>query len=335
MAKRYLIVKTSSLGDVVHCLPVVSYLKQLDPACSVDWIVEKGAAGLLQACTQIDRVIVVDTKRWRKSLFSKDAWHEFWEVRRQLQHVRYDVVFDLQGNSKSALWTFLSNADVKGGFGKKSVPEFLNRLVTNRKIELSETSHLNIVQDYLWMTSHVLGMPMPEKELPPISLTVGAKDAALVETLRGNGKKAILIAPGSAWENKRLSKAQLVILLEGQSREDSIFLAWGSDAELELCRSLAELHSNITVIPKLSLEALQCFMSKMDLVISMDSLSLHLAATTGVPTLSFFGPSNGAKFAPKGQQHRYIQGSCPYGETFPKRCRKLRSCPTGACIKNL
>lgn len=335
MERRYLIVKTSSLGDVVQCLPVANYLKSIDPTCKIDWIVEKGGSSLLRACPLLDRVIVVDTKKWRSHLFSKNTWEEIFRVRHQIQEYHYDMVFDLQGNVKSGFFTCLSKAKVKGGFGKESVPEWPNRLFTNKKVDLLNNSQLNISEDYLWMVSQLLGKPMPQEALPPFSFNVDPVEARLVESLRGLYRNAILVAPGSVWENKRLSKEQLEVLLAEQPVNVQIFLSWGTDEELELCRSLTLSHANVSVLPKLSLEALQLFMSKMNLVISMDSLPLHLAATTGVPTFSFFGPSSALKYAPRGPQHRHVQGACPYDETFVKRCPKLRTCPTGDCIKKL
>jgi heptosyltransferase-1 len=80
---------------------------------------------------------------------------------------------------------------------------------------------------------------------------------------------------------------------------------------------------------------LQHIMQKCAMIISVDSFSLHLAATCNTKTFSIFGPSSSAKYAPIGFQHKSVQGSCPYGQTFDKRCKKLRTCPTGACMHDL
>lgn len=80
---------------------------------------------------------------------------------------------------------------------------------------------------------------------------------------------------------------------------------------------------------------LQHLMSNMRLIVTMDSLPLHLAATTSVATFSIFGASLGKRFAPVGEQHHFFQGACPYGRTFTNRCPILRSCKTGACIRRL
>jgi heptosyltransferase-1 len=76
-------------------------------------------------------------------------------------------------------------------------------------------------------------------------------------------------------------------------------------------------------------------MDSVDLVVAMDSLPLHLAGTTKVKTFSVFGASLASKFKPAGKKHLTLQGHCPYGRVFEKRCPILRTCPTGACIRSL
>ncbi len=100
-------------------------------------------------------------------------------------------------------------------------------------------------------------------------------------------------------------------------------------------KSLASSLKSAEVLPLLSLSLLQNWMRSMDLVIAMDSLPLHLAAEANVPTFSVFGPSFAAKYSPMGSKHVSIQGVCPYGQVFAKRCSILRTCKTGACMKNI
>ena len=76
-------------------------------------------------------------------------------------------------------------------------------------------------------------------------------------------------------------------------------------------------------------------MASVDMVIAMDSLPLHLAGTTETPTFSIFGASSANKYKPKGKKHLAFQGTCPYKRTFERRCPVLRTCSTGACIRDL
>jgi heptosyltransferase-1 len=113
------------------------------------------------------------------------------------------------------------------------------------------------------------------------------------------------------------------------------YLLWGTTAEQQLAEKLHLKFSHSCVLPRLPLSVLQNFMDQMDHVLAMDSLPLHLAGTTQTSTFSVFGASALAKYKPEGEKHRGLQGNCPYGKTFEKRCPILRTCATGACIQKL
>lgn len=111
---RVLIVKLSSLGDVVHAMPVVQDLHRTLPKLQIDWVVERGFAPLVRRCNGVSRVIECDLRRWRKALFSaetRSAWRLF---KADLQREPYDAVLDLQGLSKSALIAWLARLTPDG-----------------------------------------------------------------------------------------------------------------------------------------------------------------------------------------------------------------------------
>lgn len=309
---HFLIVKTSSLGDILHAFSVISYLRQKFPNSTIDWAVEKGNAPLLTSHPEIDNVFLIDTKSWRKEIKNWGGIRNFYnEVRKKT----YDAVFDLQGNTKSGLILSVVKAKKKIGFGKKSVAEWPNLLFTNFKSK--PPKGLNIREDNLYVVQNFFSDPLKYEDKKLI-LNITHEEQKTLEELKKGPK--ILVCPGSFWKNKRLSKEQLLPFLKGP-----YYVAWGNEKELSFAKELGGV-----ILPKLSLPLLQNLMNEMDLVIAMDSLPLHLAATTKTKTLSFFGPSLGKKFAPIG--HDYYQGQCPYNITFEKRCPKLRTCKTGACM---
>jgi len=339
---KILIVKTSALGDIIHAFPLLGYLKKLHPQATIDWVVEAPFADLVRAHPDVTRTLTVDTKEWRNHCFSGAIWKQIYTFYSQLRQIHYDVVFDLQGNIKSALVTGAARAPVKVGFGYKGVAEWPNLLVTNRKYvpPLGE----NIRMDYLYLAQRYFGNDHTIQEVSaPIQLTIVHEEERAIEKLLDHpqlhGKNLILVCPGSAWKNKQMTCKDLLQLLlrivEGE-RNVVFLLAWGNDNENDYCCYLCEhLPENSLVIERFSITALQSLMGKVDQVIAMDSLPLHLAGTTQTPTWSIFGPSSAKKYAPIGVQHQFYQGTCPYERQFEKRCPVLRSCPTGACIRNL
>lgn len=111
---RVLIVKLSSLGDVVHAMPAVQDLLAAYPQAQVDWVVERGFAPLAQRCAGVQHVIPCDLRRWRKSPFSKATLQAWARFKTELQAQAYDAVIDLQGLSKSALIAWLARTTPQG-----------------------------------------------------------------------------------------------------------------------------------------------------------------------------------------------------------------------------
>lgn len=315
---KILVVKTSSLGDIIHAFPVLSYLRKQDPGGEIDWVVEERCAELLEAHPHVNRVLKMDSRKWRKGSFKE---------LRELRKTFYDAIFDLQGNVKSSVVLMGARGKKKVGFGWKTAPEWPNALFTGCKV--NPPHGLNIREDYLYIVKNYFNDRTPY-EIEPIELRITEKERQQVDEVLPD---ATIVCPGSAWSNKQLTQDQLLALLK-QMQEKYLF-AWGNDEERELVLQLAAHFPDSLVLPRCSLPVLQHVMAKCRRVIAMDSLPLHLCATTKTPSLSFFGPSSAKKYGPLGTHHKTIQGLCPYGITFEKRCPKLRTCPTGACLKEL
>lgn len=329
---KILIVKTSSFGDVIHTFPVVGYLKSKFPDAQIDWVVEEPIRQVLEAHPDINRVLPIVTKDWRKGENSL----AFWQFRRDLHHVEYDLVLDLQGNIKSGFFTWLSRGKDKIGFAYPAVPEWPNLFFTKKRFLPPKGQ--NIRDDYLSIVQQYFN-DAETYEDKGVSLEISEDQIQIVGEILQNAQlqqgKKVLVCPGSAWENKQLPSETLVEVLKKMPESSFLFL-WGTQKEKDAADKLQrEFPSNSLVLDRMELPTLQNLMASVDLIVSMDSLPLHLAATTSTPTLSFFGPSNADKYRPKGEQHRAIQGSCPYGKTFEKRCPILRTCATGACIRSI
>lgn len=333
--KKICLVKTSSLGDIVHIFPVVSYLKDRYSEVLIDWVVEENCRELVSAHPQVHRAVAVQTKRWRQNPFSKESRSEIAHYKRTVNASSYDIVFDLQGNLKSGLLTSLIRSSCKVGFSLKSVPEWPNTLFTHKRFTTPPGK--SIQEDYLNLVKAYFGDERPYFPTP-IALNISEKERAHVEALTADSRYKILVSPGSAWRNKQLKETTLLAFLKKiePSLNCQFLFAWGSKEEQAQATALHEAFvEKSLLLPKLPLAVLQNLMGKVDLVIAMDSLPLHLAGSAGTATFSFFGPSLAAKYRPLGSQHSSFQGSCPYGRTFEKRCPVLRTCPTGACLRDV
>lgn len=329
--KKFLIVKTSSLGDIIQAFPALSYLRSRFPQAQIDWVVEKPFAELVLAHPQVDQVYLIDSKAWRKAPFA--APKEIIQFRKEIQKTLYDAVFDLQGNVKSGFITSLARSPSKVGFGWKTVHEKANTLFTNQRYNPPEG--VNIRDDNLLVVQGYFHDAQPYADTKVLLNIAPAQEQVIRGVMSQINGKGVMVCPGSAWPNKQLTKEALGDFLSRlQDYLKCCFvLVWGSQSELQLCQELLAKLPNSVLSSKLSLPTLQNLMDRMELVVAMDSLPLHLAGTARTKTFSVFGASLASKFKPAGREHLSLQGICPYGRTFEKRCPILRTCKTGACIR--
>lgn len=334
---RILIVKTSSLGDIVHAFPVVEWLRARFPHAKIDWVAEKAGAALLHAHSGIDNVLTIDTKRWRRNIFRVATWKEILLCLRTLRLTKYDVLFDLQGNTKSGFFTKCAHAQTKVGFGRSNVREWPNLLVTNRKIQCP--IGINIRETNLFLCRSFYGQEENNVAFARSLRLTKEEEERKKQILSKFSEGAILmICPGSRWENKRLHDTSWIEFLRGirQNTNMQFCLIYSGDEEKERIKKIASsFPSSSVIVGDLTLPLWQGLMAEVQGVIAVDSVGLHLAATSGAPTFSVFGPSSADVYAPQGILHTSVQGKCPYNQNFRIRCPKLRDCPTGACIKDI
>lgn len=259
------------------------------------------------------------SKKWRRALLKHRSEIKAFFTR--LRQTRYDLIFDFQGNAKSGLITLLARGDCKVGYGFDSLPEKVNGLTTNKRI--SVPLNLDVRSRYLYLVRAVLG------EAPAQTLIKNPKRIA--------NKPTLMVCFGSNWKNKQLTDEQLRSLLDKIATycNPRFIFIYGNLSEEQIARQLEKRFEGSIARGGMTLLQWQKLMEEMDLIVAMDSAALHLAATTATPTFSLFGPSSLAAYKPPGERHRALQGRCPYGVQFDKRCPRLRTCATGACLRSL
>ena len=292
---KILIVKTSSLGDIIHVFPVVAYLRNKFPHAQIDWVVEAPFAELVQSHPSINRVICIKSKAWRRAPFKRENRQEMLHCRKLLRETEYDVVFDFQGNVKSSLITAQAKSKHKVGFGFKSVPEWPNALFTNHRFNPYKGK--NIREDYLYLVYSYFAEVSPSCITKNLQLKISSEQESKIESILGNlpQNRKVMVCPGSAWPNKQMTTEALLDFLQRlhASQKSHFLILWGSQEEKIIAQSLCErLSSHASLIDKLPLQVLQNLMVNMDSIVAMDSLPLHLAGTTQTPSFGVFGPSS-------------------------------------------
>ncbi len=324
----------SALGDIIHALSVADYLKERFPSCRVSWVVEERFKDLVSAAPSVDAIYPISIKGVRKNLFS--LLQSIGSFKKSLRNQVFDVVLDLQGNTKSAFVLSLIKAKKKVGFSKSCVSEWPNLLATHSKVEVDLSSqissqYLTFVKKYFSDEESFLPKPVYLADKSPESFHKFHKEQKYAS------RRIVMVCPGSNWENKRLSDESLRDLLQRlETRFDFSFVfIYGSEKEKVFAKELTSRYKHATYLGRLKISKWQALMREVDLVFAVDSSSLHLASIADVPTFSVFGPSSLSVYKPLGKIHGGVQGTCPYGKTFVKHCPLLRTCKTGACIKGI
>lgn len=331
--KDFLIVKTSSIGDVIQSLHLIDYLQIRFPRCKIDWVVEKEIAPLLRAHPHLNRVLEIDTRLWRKNLLRYLL--PISSFKKELRKTNYDALFDIQGNTKSGIVTSLAKARRKVGYSFQNVAEKPNFIATNVHIPCPQKNvrmrYMHLLQEYFGD----VGEPIPEN---PLKLQLNKEEELQLERLGQFcfQRPRIMVCFGSKWKNKTLTEEVLTEFIHriDDAMSPSFFFIYGNEEEKRVAERLERTFSRSShCIGNLSLPLWQRFMQVVEVVISMDSAALHLCATTSTPSFSLFGPSSADAYKPVGKNHFAFQGSCPYEMRFEKRCPHLRTCQTGACLR--
>jgi heptosyltransferase-1 len=327
---RVLIVKVSALGDVVHALPLLDYLHQVSPGIEIDWVVEEGNREILEGNSLLRRVHLVRTRAWRQNLLSLKSWREMAKVKRELGDAHYDITFDLQGNLKSGLITWLSGSERRYGFDRDDVREPLNLIFTNNQVPLRrQDSHVSARA--LRVVSVPFGKDYAGMKLSTDIFTSPEDDAAaeaLLSTLSDG--LVFLFHYGTTWETKLWREEgwiELGKLLQGKFQDSTILFSWGNEGERAAVeRIAAAIKGNARILPRMTLKGLCAFLKKMDLVVGGDTGPVHLAAAVGTPTVSFYRATDAKRNGPNGKNQLHVQSPLHCRACLRKECDRDRQC---------
>jgi len=322
--RRVLVVKLSSIGDVIHALPTVAALRRGFPESFLAWMVEEEAAGIVTGNPHVDETIVLPRRRWRKELGERSrrrkVLQEMWQFLKTLRAREFDLVVDLQGLFKSAIPVLLSGAPYRVGFsrGRELSPLFL----TDR-IEV-DNGAMHSVDRYLEIPRY-LGVPAGGKDFT-IAITE-KEEGAVTRLLAGNGSfsggiRVVLNAP-ARWESKRWPPENFARLGDRLARELKVqVILTGGTTDRPLVEGIASRMATrpLMLAGKTSLKELGALLKRVALVISCDSGPLHLAAAMGTPTLALFGPTDPMRTGPYGEGHRILQAKLDCTPCFRRRC---------------
>ncbi len=303
---RVLVVKLSSLGDVIHALPALTDAARAIPGITFDWAVEEAFAEIPAWHPAVDRVIPVALRRWRKHPLQSIGSVEWRRCKASLRRQHYDAVIDAQGLVKSAFIARLVKAP-RYGMDKVSARERLASLFYHHRIRVS--AELHAVERIRVLFARSLKYPLPsqrgEYEVRA-KLELGAqKQAASLLFFHGTAR-AEKLWPEAHW-------VQLAQLAADQGYQ--VWLPWGSQAERERADRIAAANGHAQVLPRLDLLGLASMLMEVAGAVAVDTGLAHLSAALDVPTVSLYGPTNTALIGAYGRNQIHIQSPLGSGDT--------------------
>jgi heptosyltransferase-1 len=306
---KILVVKLSSLGDVLHTLPIVWDIRKRLPNAQIDWVVEEAYVPLLSPLqttgnfSGIDRIIPIALRRWRRSLFSPKSWREFFAMRQLLQATTYDVILETQGLIKSALVCALakkSKQAIVAGLGNAtqySGYEPLARLFYTQSVQVPKQCHAIDRARLVMSSAFDWSPPKRENEPPQFYPTAFAKalpklSNLSIESLHNttSGKVPYVVCfHSTARAAKRWSNESWAELGKSLSQCGyHVILPWGNGAEREISQSIAD-HIPGAIVPRgFSIQEAYSLVAHAALIVGVDTGLTHLAAVLGKPTVEIY-----------------------------------------------
>ena len=279
------IIKLSSLGDIVHSMVVLQFIKKNYPKSEIDWIVEKRFKGILENNPHINEIQQINLKSARES----KSFLLFWKELRKIRKLgKYDLVIDMQGLIKSALVARMIPSDMTLGFDKDSLRESLAAIFYDQKYKIDYAE--NVIERNLNLAGYALNFSFNKEDVISKEVFLYPSQQFSFDHI-SSSKKNILLISGASYPAKSYSIEKFVELTK---QIDANFLTiWGSEKERIIANEIKQRSSTVEVLEELSLDGLISLISQVDLVIGSDTGPTHMAWALNIPSITLFGPTPG------------------------------------------
>lgn len=329
--KNILLIKMSSLGDILHTLPFAAELRKLYPNAKISWLVHPQFAGFVPDAPVIDEVLYFDKKKFN-SMSLGDKYRYFCEMKKLLQSKHFDLVLDMQGLFKSAVLAAISGCDERLGYCElREGSAFVSKAITGAH------SKEHVIERYLDVARY-LGADVPVGELDFPMPNLDKETASVWEKLQAKGmakdSEYVVMVPGARWWTKEWPLehyAKLANMIINGS-EKYVVLAGGPDDAVKGAK-VKELSNNDYVIDmtgQTSLRELAALIKGCKYYVSADTGPLHFAAALKKPLVAMYGPTKADRTGPYGSKNSTVLLS-------PAKCKGClkKKCDDWHCMHDI
>ena len=281
------IVKLSALGDIIHAMVALQFIKQHLPNSTIDWVVEEGFKGILVNSPDINEIHTVSIKKAKQQKSIKLLFNEIKKLRKL---PRYDIVIDTQGLIKSAIVSRAIPSDKTFGFDKNSLREsFAAKFYTD---VCSISYDENIIKRNAAVISSALDIKISHDDI----LTKQSflfSNSQISSDLLSDSKPNIALIPGASFKSKIYSADQYAQIANKLKSQANFIVLWGNESERNMAEKIHKIAPEVHIADKLTLDGLKGFIMQTDLVIGGDTGPTHMAWALNIPSITLFGSTPG------------------------------------------
>jgi len=309
---RVLLIKTSSMGDIIHTLPALTDAGCAIPGIKFDWVVEGSFTDIPRWHPRVAEVIPVALRRWRKNIFSQTTRTEWKQLRKQLHTHDYDLILDAQGLVKSAFLTFLAKGK-RAGLDFRSAREWPAAFAYQQKCKVNFYQHAIVRMRSLF--AEVLDYALPGNH-PDFGL-----DRHQFDRLSFSNEKYLVFLHGTTWASKQWPDSYWIQLAEFAGRAGyRVKMSGAHPNEIEKAIRLAKHSTAIDVIPHLGIVDMARLLAHAKAAVSVDTGLGHLSAALDVPTVSIYGSTNPEYTGALGKSSVHLAADFPCAPCLNRTC---------------
>lgn len=317
--RRILIIKPSSLGDIVHALPVLAALRRAHPQAHIAWLAGSSFAPLLDGHPMLDEVIPFDRRRYGRMWYSPAANVAFWRFVADIRRRRFDLIVDLQGLIRSGLLAWFSGARRRVGFAeaREAAWLFYTQRVRSERSKHAVERNLDVAR------ALALNIDAAEFPLPIPDDQADAARALLRQAAENEIEAYIAVLPGTRWPSKNWPPQHFAALIDrvhdaGAAR----CVLLGAPDDRPTADAIREqCHTDpVDLIGRTDLRHLVALIAGAAAVVSCDSGPLHVAAALRRPTVAIFGPTDPRRTGPYAATARVVTHRVNCAPCLRRRC---------------
>ncbi len=326
--KSVLIVKMTSMGDLIHTLPAITDARRAYPEIVFDWVADESFADVPTWHPAVRQVYKTAHRRWRRSWTQTFKDKEINRFIKQLREHSYDMVIDAQSNFKSAIVTRLAKGE-RVGYDKASCAESIAVLAYQRKLSVAKGNHA--VARLRQLFAKALGYEHPTQ------VDFGIDPSRFVKPDLVLPERYVFFTPNASWESKLWPEHYWQALIKQANTQGlSVVLPAGNDAELARAKRLAAEAPNVVAMPRLALSQVAYVIANAAAAVNVDTGLNHLCAACTIPSVSLYGATDSGLIGGVGANQVNLQADFPCAPCYKKHCDfQGNNAVTPACFEAL